>query len=162
MPSLSVTYNPIIGPLLTLILTPPAVLARGMHAVAQTDVSATPLNVHAALALVDTGASITSVTEDLARTVGLPLIGKRLIGTASGAWAANIYLADIAIPFSNLPVGPPGQPLPATNVTAAPMLNIPVLEFKTSSPRFNMLLGRDILCRGIFSMGFDGRITFSL
>jgi hypothetical protein len=103
MPSLSGTLDPRIGPLITLFLTPPAVLQGAVQSSAAAAAQQTPLSVHATIALVDTGASITSVTAGLARQVALPLIGKRPIGTAGGVVAANLYLADIAIPFTALP-----------------------------------------------------------
>jgi hypothetical protein len=82
------------------------------------------------------------------------------MGTAGGVVAAN--LADIAIPFTALPSGPVGQPVPPMNVAAATIPNISVLEFQYSSPHFQMLLGRDILCGGVFTMSFDNRFTLSL
>jgi hypothetical protein len=37
------------------------------------------------------------------------------------------------------------------------------MEFAGDPSRsFQMLLGRDILCRGTFTMSFDGHFTFSL
>ena len=162
MPSLSGTFDPRIGPLITLFLTPPAVLRGAVQSSAAAAAQQTPLSVHATIALVDTGASITSVTAGLARQVALPLIGKRPIGTAGGVVAANLYLADITIPFTALPSGPVGQPLPPMNVAAATIPNISVLEFQYSSPHFQMLLGRDILCRGVFTMSFDNHFTLSL
>jgi gag-polyprotein putative aspartyl protease len=162
MPSLSGAFNPNIGPLISLFLTPPAVLRGGMQPSSAVPAQQATLNVHATMALIDTGASITSVTAALAQQVGLPLIGKRPIGTAGGIVGANIYLADIGIPFSAIPSGPVGQPLPPANVVAATVTNITVLEFQCPSPHFQMLLGRDILCKGVFNIGFDNRFTFSL
>jgi len=159
MPSLSVSFNPALGPILSLFLTPPAVLQQAVQAIATNP--QVPIGVHAAQALVDTGASITSVTPQLAQTVGLPLIGKRQLGTAGGIVAANVYLADIAIPFGALPAGAPGQVMTA-NLTAVTIPNVTVMEFQSASPYFNMLLGRDIICTGMFTIGFDGRFTFSL
>jgi hypothetical protein len=158
MPSLSGVFNPTIGPLITLFLTPPAVLQQAAHDAA----IGPPVNVHAVMALIDTGASITSVTAKLAQQVGLPVIAKRPIGTAGGVVPANVYLADIAITFTVIPAGPIGQPLPPAPVAAVPIPNIEVLEFQCASPHFQMLLGRDILCRGVFHMGFDNRFTFSI
>src|SRR5438552_14832759 len=140
MPSLSGTLDPRTGPLITLFLTPPAVLQGAVRSSAAAAAQQAPLSVRATIALVDTGASITSVTAGLARQVGLPLIGKRPMGTAGGVVAANLSLADITIPFTAHPSGP-----------AATIPNISVLEFQYSSPHFQMLLGRDILCRGVFT-----------
>ena len=123
MPSLSGTFDPRIGPLITLFLTPPAVLEGALQGSAVAAAQQAPLSVHATIALVDTGASITSVTAVLARQVGLPLIGKRPMGTAGGVVAANLYLADVAIPSTAHPSGP-----------AATIPNISVLEFQFVTP----------------------------
>src|SRR6266700_696996 len=72
LPSLSGTFDPRIGPLITLFLTPPAVLEGALQGSAVAAAQQAPLSVHATIALVDTGASITSVTAVLARQVGLP------------------------------------------------------------------------------------------
>jgi hypothetical protein len=180
MPSLSGSFNPKIGPLVALFVTPPAVLAQRIQGApvpaaqipfapagqpAVPEPPATPPSnahvVHATMALIDSGASITSVTAALASQVGLPLLGRRQLGTAGGTIAVNAYLADIGIPFGLLPQGPVGQPL-QTSAPAAILANRIVLEFKCTSPHFQMLLGRDILCSGIFHMSFDGRFSFSL
>ena len=160
MPSLSASFNPALGPILSLFLTPPAVLQQAVQAIAAGPQQA-PVSVHAAQALVDTGASITSVTRQLAQTVGLPLIGMRPLGTAGGVVPANVYLADIAIPFGALPIGAPGQQM-AANLPAVTIPDVTVMEFQSSSPQFNMLLGRDIISRGMLTIGFDGRFTFSI
>ena len=42
----------------------------------------------------------------------------------------------------------------------APSLD--VCEFDPGSAPFQVLIGRDILCRGVLTMNFDGHFTFSL
>ena len=161
MPSLSASFNPTIGPVLSLFITPPAVLHPQATQAMRTG-SHSPIAVHGANALIDTGASITSVTAQLAQSANLPLIGKRSFGTAGGVVAANIYLADIGIPFGALPAGVAGQTVTAQVASVATLPNVTVMEFHCPSPHFNMLLGRDILCQGLLTLGFDGRYTFSI
>ena len=160
MPSLSASFNPAIGPLINLFLTPPAFLHQAIQSGAGSP--AAPIAVHATPALIDTGASMTSITAQVAQIARLPLIGKRNVGTAGGTVAANVYLADIAIPFGALPPLALGQPTTAVLAQAATIANVTILEFQCASPHFNMLLGRDILCRGVFTFSFDNRYTFSI
>ena len=161
MPSLSAAYNPALGPLIPIFITLPAVLHAASQIIATGGQQTNPVNVHAGNALIDTGASITCITPQLAQMVGLPLIGKRNMGTASGTAPSNVYLADLAIPFGAIPAASPGQTVQA-QVNAVTLPSIAVVEFQCPSPHFNMLLGRDILCTGIFTLGFDGRFTFSI
>ena len=37
-----------------------------------------------------------------------------------------------------------------------------VTEFTSSSTAYDMLVGRDIICRGVFTMDFSGRFSFSV
>lgn len=162
MPSLSGAFNPALGPIITLLLTPPAVLHRQVMQAAQAGAQGQPINVHGGQALIDTGASITSVTGQLAAAAGLPLIGMRTVATAGGPVPANTYLADIGIPFGPVPQAAAGQTVQAQIGAVFTLQSITVLEFQGGSPHFNMLLGRDILCMGVFTLGFDGRFTFSI
>ena len=163
MPSLSIQYDPAIGPLIILFLSPPAVMRQIV--IPPAAVGAAPSRqpqMFVASALIDTGASITSVTADLATLVELPLIGKRSLGTAGGVVSANIYVADIGVPFGLIPAAAPGTQVPVTGMNTVMMESIQVMEFACPSPHFKMLLGRDIICKGIFTIGFDNRYTFSL
>src|SRR6266545_1384 len=162
MPCLSIPYDPAIGPLINLILTPPAVMKQIVTVPGVPPPAGTQPPVFQASALIDTGASITSVTATLAAQAALPLIGKRNLGTAGGVFSANLYVADIAVIFGSLPAAPPGSQIAVANLTTAMMENVPGMEFNCASPHFNMLLGRDIICQGILSVGFDRRCTFSL
>jgi hypothetical protein len=168
MAILSAQYDPNIGPLIDLILTPPAILrqiAQPQPLPASNQPSATAQQqpqIFGCKALIDTGASITSITAQLAAQAGLPLIGKRQLGTAGGTVNANVYVADVAIPFSAMPPGTPGSQVQLQNLQMFMLESTLLLEFNCASPHFNMLLGRDIICRGIFSLGFDNRYTLSL
>lgn len=113
-------------------------------------------------ALIDTGASITSVTAAVAARANLPLIGKHPLGTAGGNVNANVYVADLAIPLGPLPPAAAGSQIFVPQLNAYTFENMILMEFVCNSPNFNMLLGRDILCQGILTVGFDGRFTLSL
>jgi hypothetical protein len=163
MPSVSGFFNPAIGPLITLHLTPPAVLRRAILSVGAVPRRGPPIRVSAAQALIDTGASITCVTAAMASAANLPLIGKRNLATAGGTVPVNVYVADIAIQFGPLPTPAPSQ-LTGVGVVAAPATipNLTILEFQCASPHFQMLLGRDVICQGVLTVSFDNRYTFSI
>ena len=40
--------------------------------------------------------------------------------------------------------------------------NLEVCEINLGQTRFDMLIGRDVLCRGVLTMDFDGHFTFSI
>ncbi len=139
MPSLSGKYDISIGAIINVVVAP-----------AGTITPATTGNVRVVgfPALVDTGASVTCISQNVAQTVGLQTIGKRPMASATHAVPVNAYLVDLILPFGNA-----GLILNSTQV----------MEFNPvgGSP-FQMLLGRDIICKGIFTLGYDGHFSFSL
>ena len=99
-------------------------------------------------ALIDTGATITCVAPQVVRTVVLRPSGKREMVSAHQSAPVNVYLVDLILPF-----GSAGLHMP----------DVQVMEFAGSpSNPFQMLLGRDILCRGTLTISFDGHFTFAL
>lgn len=72
----------------------------------------------------------------------------RPIVPATHSLPVNVYLVDLFLPF-----GAAGFIIQGTQV----------LEFAPEgSAPFQMLLGRDIICRGTLTLSFDGHFTFSL
>lgn len=60
----------------------------------------------------------------------------------------NVFLADLLLPFG------------ATGLTIDGTM---VVEFaQPPHANYQVVLGRDILCRGQFSLGFDGHFSFAL
>lgn len=68
--------------------------------------------------------------------------------SATQSIPVNVYLVDLVLPFGG----------------AALILNsVQVMEFTPlSGSPYQMLLGRDILCRGVFTLSFDGHFSFSV
>lgn len=67
--------------------------------------------------------------------------------SATGAEPVNQYIVDLVLPFS------PPVVLPS----------LQVLEFVQAMPTsFQILLGRDVLCQGVFTLNFDGTYVFCL
>lgn len=93
-------------------------------------------------ALVDTGATRTCISKTAAGVAELVATGKLPVISATQTVAMDVYLADLLLQFGNL---------------GHLIKNIQIMEFNCppTSP-FQLLLGRDILTRGIFTMSFDG------
>ncbi len=70
------------------------------------------------------------------------------VHSAAGVHPANVYLADLILPF-----GPGGFGLSVKQI----------MEFAgPAGGPFQMLLGRDVLCDGVLTVNFDGTFTFCL
>ncbi len=143
MPCIKFSFDPKVGPVLKLGFTPPGAIG---DAAARQGTGAG--QVTGAQALVDTGASVTCVTEEVARHANLPLIGKMPSAGVHGVREMNVYMADIILPF--------GDPTRAGDFSAQVTASRQVMEFQTNSSHYQALLGRDILCSGLLEMaGWD-------
>jgi predicted aspartyl protease len=120
-------------------------VALGLDAItAQT--TPTPVQPVVAKALIDTGCTITSVTEALAKQLGLVQRGVAQTLTAKGPAKSAVYAASITFPGSRL------RPFPIMRIQEVDLRGQP----------FGVLIGRDIL-RGwvIHYNGVAGTITIS-
>jgi len=139
MPSLSGQFNPNAGVLLNIVVLPPNVYGPG---------STIPSSFLSFPALIDTGASMTCISRQVVQAVGLQSIGMTQMLSATQTIPVHRYLVDLLLPFGNAGLLQQG---------------IHVMEFQVAGTHpFQILLGRDILCRGVFTMSFDGHFTFSL
>jgi len=139
MPCLSNKYDPAIGAVINIGVLFPGSIAPGLPAPSQ--ISAFP-------ALIDTGASSTCISNVVAQIVGLHPMGMRPMSSATESKPVNVYLIDLILPF-----GASGLIMPGAQV----------MEFTPvpGSP-YQILLGRDVICKGVLTMSFDGQITFSV
>jgi Aspartyl protease len=139
MPCLSGQFNPHSGILLNIVVLPPGRVGPG-----------TPISspVTAFPALVDTGASSTCISPQVVQAVGLHSVGMQPMISATQTIPVPVYLVDLLFPFGTAGLLQAG---------------ITVMEFAASpNSLFQILLGRNILYRGVFTMSFDGHFTFSL
>lgn len=141
MPCLSARFNPAIGPLININI---GVTPSGTFSPTMTQ----PVALTTFSALIDTGATSTCISPAVAQSLSLSAIGMQPMISANQSAPTNVYLVDLVLPFG------------AGGFVEAGMS---VLEFSppAASP-FQMLLGRDILCQGHFSLSFDGHYTFSI
>ena len=108
------------------------------------------------MALIDTGASHTALTSKVVKQLGLTPISKQPVGGVHGQQPTNIYQFQVGLAFPNGPINAGGQV--SVNIMA---FTVSGSEF-ISGAAFDVLLGRDVLCQGVFSMSFDGHAIFSI
>jgi Aspartyl protease len=136
MPCLSGKFDPAIGPLINI-----GVLLGNTAAPTLRQLTLFP-------ALIDTGASVTCISATVVQSINLQPIGMRPMVSATHSVPVNQYLVDLILPF-----GAAGYVIKATQV----------MEFNAGgNAAFQILLGRDIICRGTLTLSFDGHFTFSL
>lgn len=98
-------------------------------------------------ALLDTGASATCISPTVITAASLKPIGKKPMISATESKPVNIYLVDILLPFGNAGVV---------------KQDIQVMEFATGNKKYEILIGRDIICDGSLTISYDGHFTFCL
>jgi Aspartyl protease len=102
------------------------------------------------MALVDSGASSTCISSRIVKEVGLSPIGKIQVAGVHGSTPTNSY--QFAVGFI-LPVRQEATGAIFGNMTG---FVVDGTEFVNDGCGFDVLLGRDILCKGSFHMSFDG------
>ena len=148
MPSLSIRFNPKVGPLLQVFVWKPGFVPPPAN-------PTTPMAANGYNALLDTGASCSCVSDKVIKTEGLIPSGKQQVGGVHGSQSTNAYRFQIAIPFVQ------GQAVTGAVSANIVAFNINGVEF-IPLPGIDILIGRDILCVGTFTMSFDGHATLSL
>jgi predicted aspartyl protease len=137
MPCLSGRFDPSIGPIINIGVLPAGTFTPSFSG-----------NIATFPALIDTGASITCISQNVVQAVPLQPIGMRPMVSATHTVPVSVYLIDLFLPF-----GAAGFVIQGTQV----------MEFilEGNNP-FQVLLGRDVICRGVLTLSFDGHFTFSL
>lgn len=148
MSCMSVSFDPQIGPVIEIGVVSAGSLQQRLK-------SGEQMNVERCRLLVDTGADCTCIAPDILNRIQVTPSGKRSVVVPSGQGNLNEYLVDIVIPF---------RAIPSTGRQTAETLageNITILEYKGSVSNYQGLLGRDVICLGLFSLaGWDRRFTF--
>ena len=151
MPCISGNFDPKVGPIVKIGIAKPVSLRPSAEASGEGKTAP----IVAIPALVDTGASITCITEAVAKAAGLQLFGKRPTHSVHGEKLSNLYIGDVALPF--------GDPAKSNTVETLLKEASPLMEFVTNSSHYSALLGRDLLCEGLFTItGYDGRFTLCM
>jgi Aspartyl protease len=105
--------------------------------------------------LMDTGASCSCVSDKVIKAEGLVPSGKQSVSGLHGSQPTNSYRFQLAIPFVQ------GQHTSGTVSANVHVFQINGVEF-IPLPGIDILIGRDVLCAGTFSMSFDGHATLSI
>lgn len=105
----------------------------------------------------DTGASCTSVSRTVIAALGLLPIGKQPVGGMHGMRPTYLYQFEVVLTFP-IATRNPRQSAPPGPAT----FSVLGAEFVPGQAPFEVLLGRDVLCNGILTMAFDGRMTFCI
>jgi hypothetical protein len=115
-----------------------------------------PVNLQYYMALMDTGASHTAISAKVISDLSLSPMGKQPVGGVHGSHPTNLYQFQVGLVFP--------QSQMATGVVQANITTFPTngTEFINTGYAFDVLLGRDVLCRGLFAMSFDGHATLSV
>jgi hypothetical protein len=143
MPCLSFLYNAVSGPIIQVAILPPKPPTGGLS------------NLTLYAALLDTGASATCISADAVKDAGLLPIGKQGMVGVGGVSATNLYQFHVGI-AQNQTIQPTG----GTSVSFA-LFPVQGMEFvKTGGATFDVLIGRDILCKGHLSVSADGHGVF--
>jgi len=139
MPCISGTFDPQIGILLEITVSP----ARGGQGQQGGPAAASR-------GLADTGAARTCISAALAQKLGLAAQGKIPLIGATGQKAANTYLVDFQLAFGS--------------GVAVRIDDLLVVEFDGfgDGSAFEALIGRDVLFRGVLTTAFTRHFTFSL
>lgn len=106
-------------------------------------------------ALVDTGATATSITPQAAVKLKLRMAGRRTVLTASGATDVPFYFFQVGFSFPS-PVEPVSQ---ATQFEVLPEPVIGSTLIFDNSP-FDILLGMDVISQGNLMIRRDGSFSF--
>lgn len=149
MPSLAIQYNPNVGPLIQVAVWPPNFTPPNPGS------PTAPVNLQFYLGLADTGASCTCVSAKVISDLKLQPSGKQLVGGVHGSNAVNSYQFQVVLAFP--------QSVTPGGLTQAHLVPMPVNGVEFVPPGgFDLLIGRDILCRGAFTMSFDGHAILSI
>ncbi|MCY3829058.1 MAG: aspartyl protease family protein [Rhodospirillaceae bacterium] len=111
---------------------------------------------HVCPALVDTGASTTCISSEVAKALSLAPAGKTGLQTAGGAVDVNVYDVHVAF-FLGGKTDEAGNKVGQLEFFS----DIQAPEFDPGGNHYKAIIGRDILKRGVLILSFDGHYSFS-
>jgi len=155
MPCLSGNYDRAAGILVNVGILPhqqfAAIQQAGLAASPQTPLGQLPIFT----GLLDTGASVTCISDKVIKAVGLQPSGKTMMSGSTGQSSVDQYSFCVVFMFG-LQQTPTGQFTGQVNVRL-----VQGCEFTSHGFGFDVLIGRDILCQGALMLSFDGHYTIS-
>lgn len=149
MPLISGSYNPAVGIIINV-----AVMDSATMTALQSQPSNAP-NLTQFSALVDTGASITCISSNAAQTLQLQPSGKTQMSGSTGQGPVNQYTFGVGFLFG-------AQQNPTGTFSGHLGLHlVQGCEFTNHGFGFDVLLGRDIICKGSLHLSFNGQFTLA-
>jgi len=125
----------VLGPQITVDILPPLVVEKWAKG------SGSQLKqAYNVVALIDTGASVTGVDENVLSQLGYPPIGVASLATPSGVSQTEVYMVRLVIPSQIDPHFPP-------NIPRIVIDNVRVIAVKLGGQPYKVLLGRDVLSK---------------
>ena len=152
MPCLAGNYNPAVGVILQVGILSPTHLASFQT---PPQPGQQPPNLSMFAALLDTGASVTCVSKNVVQALGLLPSGKTSMTGSTGQTTVDQYTFLVGFMFA-------AQQTPTGAVSG--QLNLHLVqgcEFISHGFGFDVLIGRDILCKGSLCISFDGHYVLS-
>lgn len=150
MPCISGSYNPAVGPLIQVAILD---AATAMNPGADGDKNP-KLDIFKAL--IDTGATSTCISGRVVSATGLAPSGKTLMTGATGVSYVDQFTFGVGFLLS-----PEQQPTGETMADVA-IRRVQGCLFHNGGFAFDVLLGRDIICGGSFTLSFDGHFILSI
>lgn len=142
MPCIAGQYNPSVGPVIQVAIIKPTderVVFDGNA------------DLRMYQALIDTGASNTCISTKVAEDLGLVPTGKTPVAGAHGSFPTNTYQFNVGFILAQ-------QQTASGQLTGSlTQFRIEGSEFANGGCTFDVLLGRDIICKGQFSLQFNGQ-----
>jgi hypothetical protein len=153
MPCVAGNYNPTVGIILQV-----AILQQNQLAALRSPpaLQSTLPNLTMFAALLDTGASVSCISKNVVHAVGLLPSGRTSMSGSTGQNVVDQYTFVVGFIFG-------AQQAPSGAVSG--QLNAHLVqgcEFTSHGFGFDVLIGRDILCKGALSLSFDGHYVLSL
>ena len=146
MSCISGKYEPAVGILLQVAILKESPVENGMPATPELRLDQ---------ALVDTGASCTCISQKVASEVDLQPLGKEPMNTPGGEVAQNTYQF-----FVGFIISPKQEPTGVFTGNIA-LHSVKGAEFQNDGMEFDVLLGRDVICKGGLTLSFDGHYMLS-
>jgi len=150
MPCVAGNYNPAVG-----VIVQVAILPHSQLTTVRAQPQSPPQNLTFFAGLVDTGASVTCISNNVVQTVGLQPSGRTSMSGSTGQNIVDQYTFVVGFMF-------PTQQSPTGAVSGQLHLHlVQGCEFMSHGFGFDVLIGRDILCKGSLSLSFDGHYVLS-
>ena len=149
MSSFATQFDPVVGPVL------PVTVIKINSDGSPANLSDRQEDMHIFNGLLDTGASVTCISATVVSNVDLNPTGKVEMLGSTGKRLVNEYFFGIGFMIA--------QAQQPTGQISSQWELIPIRGsfFEGSGSGFDVLIGRDILCQGVFTMSFDGHIALS-